>query len=55
MGSNYNSPPPESLSNFKSVPRYESGNWVAKDAKFDAKTTNNRELPVRKMEGPTRA
>lgn len=34
MGSNYNSPPLESLSNFKSGPRYESGNWVPKDAKF---------------------
>jgi hypothetical protein len=55
MASSYNAPPSEALSNFKSVPQYESGKWVQKDAKFDGRTTNNRDLPARKVEPFSRA
>lgn len=49
MGASYNKVPPDSLTNFKNVPNYESGTWVPKDAKFDGRTTNNRDLPARKV------
>jgi hypothetical protein len=49
MGSNYNAQPLSALTSFKNDPKFESGTWVAKDAKFDGRTTNNRELPARKV------
>lgn len=55
MASKYNAPPPEALSNYKSVPHYESGKWVPKDAKFDGRTTNNRDLPAREIKPYTKA
>ncbi len=50
MGSSYNKLPAESLNNYKNIPQYDSGTWVPKDAKFDGRTTNNRDLPARKVE-----
>lgn len=43
------------MNNYKNVPNYQSGTWVPKDAKFDGKTTNNRELPARQIEPFSRA
>lgn len=55
MSSNYGSPPAEAFTQLKSAPHYESGAWVQKDAKFQGVTTNNRELPARKIEPYTKA
>lgn len=50
MNSNYNAPNFDKANNYRSVPKYESGTWVAKEAKFDGSTTNNRELPARPVQ-----
>lgn len=45
----YQSPPIDSLASKQNVPHYESGTWIPKNSKFDANTTNHRELPQRKV------
>lgn len=45
----------QDLSKPQSIPKYESGTWVGKDAKFDGRTTNNRDLPPRIVEPFSRA
>jgi hypothetical protein len=37
------------------VNKYDSGSWVDKDAAFDYKTTNRRELPAREVQPFERA
>lgn len=49
MTSNYNLQPLSVEASFKNDTKFQSGTWVDKEAKFDGRTTNNRELPARKI------
>lgn len=44
---NYHKPPLSSLNDKTKIPEYEVGTWNPKNAKFNASTTNRRELPAR--------